>query len=122
MSEQEVFDALTYRIEVNEYGTRRYYNAAGQLHRLDGPAIERADGTKYWYQNGLRHRTDGPAIERANGTKEWFQNGHRHRIDGVAIDYANGCKRWFINDVEMTEAEFNQLVMKMSEIAVFDTL
>ena len=122
MSEQEVFDALKYRIEVDKCGTRRYFNNADKLHRTDGPAVEYTDGDKFWWQNGLLHRTDGPAIERANGTKEWFQNGHRHRIDGVAIDYANGCKRWFINDVEMTEDEFNQLVMKMSEIAVFDTL
>ena len=87
MSEQAVFDALTYRIEVNEYGTRRYYNAAGQLHRLDGPAIERADGTKYWCQNSLIHRTDGPAVE-----------------------YADGEKRWYINGEVLTEAEFNQRV------------
>ena len=110
MSEQEVFDTLRYRIEVDGHGCSRYYNAANQLHRDGGPAVEWADGSKGWFQNGQYHRTDGPAIERANGTKEWVQNGQRHRIDGVAIDYANGCKRWFINGVEMTEAEFNQLV------------
>ena len=32
--------------------TRYWYNDEGQLHRLDGPAMEYADGTKYWYQNG----------------------------------------------------------------------
>ena len=121
MSEQDVFDALKYRVEVAKDGTRRYYNNAGELHRDEGPAVEWADGSKGWFQNGQRHRIDGPAIERANGTKEWVQNGQRHRIDGVAIDYANGCKRWFINGAEMTEDEFNQLVMKMSEIAVFGT-
>ena len=110
MSEQDVFDALKYRIEVDEAGTRWYYNAADQLHRDEGPAVEHSDGTKLWFQNGLRHRTDGPAIEWANGTKEWFQNGQRHCIDGVAIDYANGCKRWLIHGVEMSEAEFNQRV------------
>ena len=71
MSEQEVFDALKYRIEVNEYGTRRYYNNAGQLHRTSGPAIEWADGTKEWWQNGQRHRTGGPAIEWNDGYREW---------------------------------------------------
>ena len=96
MSEQDVFDQLKYRIEVSEYGTRIYYNSAGQL-----------------------HRENGPAVERANGTKEWAQNGQRHRIDGPAIEWASGRKNWYINDVEMTEAEFNQLVAKMSEIAVF---
>lgn len=110
MGEQAVFDALKYHIKVTKYGTRCYYNNAGELHRDDGPAVEWYDGTKNWYQNGQLHRTDGPAIERSNGTKEWFQNGQRHRIDGVAIDYANGCKRWFINYVEMTEDEYNQAI------------
>jgi hypothetical protein len=74
MSEQEVFDALKYRVEVSKYGTRRYFNSAGQLHRTNGPAIEWADG-KEWWQNGLLHRTNGPAIESTNGYKAWYING-----------------------------------------------
>ena len=31
---------------------KRRYNADGQYHRLDGPAIEWADGTKLWYLYG----------------------------------------------------------------------
>ena len=99
MGEQTVFDALKYRIKVTKDGTRFYYNNAGELHRDDGPAVEWADGSKGWFQNGLLHRTDGPAIEYDAGTKSWYINGER-----------------------LTEAEFNQLVVKMSEIAVFDTL
>ena len=75
MSEQEVFDALKYRVEVSKYGTRRYFNSAGQLHRTNGPAVEYADGTTLWYQNGLRHRTDGAAIEYSDGDKDWYING-----------------------------------------------
>ena len=87
MSEVEVFNALKYRVVVNEYGTRRYYNAAGQKHREHGPAVEHANGSKFWYQNDQCHRTDGPAIE-------WW----------------NGIKEWYINGEELTEAEFNQRV------------
>ena len=54
MDEQEVFDALKYRIEVDTRGTRWYYNSANQLHRDDGPAIEYSDGVKPWYINGKR--------------------------------------------------------------------
>ena len=50
-------------------------NAQGQLHRLDGPAVEWADGSKAWWQNSRRHRLDGPAREWADGTNEWWQNG-----------------------------------------------
>ena len=87
MNEHEVFEALKYRIEVDMRGTRWYYNAANQLHREGGPAIEHKSGANGWYQNGLRHRTDGPAIIWANGKME----------------------RW-INGVRLTEAEFNQAV------------
>ena len=75
MSEQAVFDALKYHIEVDKWGTRYYCNSAGLLHRLDGPAIEYPSGRREWYQNGLLHRTDGPAVEWARGNKDWFING-----------------------------------------------
>ena len=86
MSEQDVFDALKYRIEVDKRGTRRYYDNAGVLHRTNGPAVEHADGSKVWYQNDQLHRTDGPAIEHADGNK------------------------WYLNGIDLTEAEFNQRV------------
>ena len=112
MSEVAVFDALKYRIVVDGFGTRWYYNAANQLHRDGGPAIEHTNDSKfwYWYQNGLRHRTDGPAVEYADGTKFWYQNGVLHRTDGPAIIFEDGDKRWCINGVQLTEAEFNQRV------------
>ena len=101
MSEQEVFDTLKYRIEVDGLGNRLYYNKAGLLHRTDGPAIEYADGSKSWYQNGLLHRTDGPAVECDAVTKEWWQNGKRHRIDGPAVERFDGYREWWINGVEL---------------------
>ena len=52
-AEGSVFDTLKYRIEVDEYGDRRYYNALGQLHREDGPAITWANGGKSWILNGV---------------------------------------------------------------------
>jgi len=72
-----------YIVTVDECGNRRWYNESNQLHRVDGPAIECADGDKCWYVNGKLHRADGPAIESANGIKEWY-----------------------LNDVELTESEF----------------
>ena len=40
--------------KVGKDGTKRYYNENNQLHREDGPAIEYADGDKYWYINGIK--------------------------------------------------------------------
>ena len=110
MSEQDVFDALKYRIEVDEAGTRWYYNAADQLHREGGPAITCANGDQWWYLNNLLHRVDGPAVESTGGGKYWYQNGFLHREDGPAIIFEDGDKRWYINGKALTEAEFNQKV------------
>jgi hypothetical protein len=63
-------------------------------------------GNKYWFLNGKFHRVDGPAIEYANGSKFWYLNGKRHRIDGPAIEYADGSKFWFLNGVEILEKDF----------------
>jgi len=95
-----------YKVEVNEYGDIQWYQN-DKLHRLDGPAVECADGSKRWYQNGKCHRLDGPACEYANGDKAWYQNGTLHRLDGPAIDDADGYKEWYIDGEELTEEEFN---------------
>ena len=71
-TEAEVYSALKYRVDVDQFGTRRYYNQNGKLHRENGPAVLWADGTTMWYQNGLRHRTNGPAVILANGIKLWY--------------------------------------------------
>ena len=102
-SEEEVFDALKHRVVVDRYGTRRYYNGAGLLHRTDGPAVEHSDGSKEWYLNGELHRDVDPAIECANGTKEWYLNGELHREDGPAVEYANGTKEWWLNGIYYTK-------------------
>jgi hypothetical protein len=70
-----IMDILKYDIKTDEYGTRRYFQH-GKLHRVDGPAIEYANGDKYYYQHGERHRDDGPAVEFADGYKEWWLNGN----------------------------------------------
>ena len=59
---------------------KEYKNELGQLHRTDGPAVERSDGGKEWWINGLRHREDGPAVEWDDDYKEWWAGrlGRQH--------------------------------------------
>jgi hypothetical protein len=59
------------------------------------------NGDKRWYLNGELHRVDGPAIERADGTKEWWLNDKRHRVDGPAIEYPDGDKHWYLDDMNL---------------------
>ena len=40
----------------------RYYDENDELHRIDGPAVEYTNGSKYWFVEGKYHRLDGPAI------------------------------------------------------------
>lgn len=63
-------------IETDEYGTRTYHSDEDMtnIHREDGPAIEKADGSKYWIINNTLHREDGPAIEMFGGFKFWYIN------------------------------------------------
>ena len=51
-------DDFPMRKEIDRFGTIRYYNDKGKLHREDGPAMELANGTKCWYKNGKHHRED----------------------------------------------------------------
>ena len=87
-SEKETFEALRYHITMGKYGEKQYRNALGQLHREDGPAVERSSGTKEWWLNGQRHRINGPAIEWANGGETWFLND----LVYDKADYLKACK------------------------------
>jgi hypothetical protein len=65
------------------------------LHRIDGPAIEYADGTKCWYVDDKYHRVDGPAAECADGDKEWYVDGKYY-----------------------TEKQFNKLIKQVNEMSL----
>jgi hypothetical protein len=92
-------------IHIDQYGNKFVYKDKAMTiqHCTDGPAIERTNGSKYWYVNGQCHRSDGPAIEWADGTKFWYVDGELHRTDGPAIEYADGTKEWYVNGQNLTE-------------------
>ena len=92
MSEQEVFEALKYRTVVSKRGDRYYRNADRQLHRTDGPAVELADGTKFWYQHGKLHREDGPAMVYPNGMWSWYLDGVRYTEHNFRLALESRCK------------------------------
>ena len=86
--EADVFGALKYRIVVDEDGTRRYHNSAGDLHREEGPAVIFTDGGHAWFYSGELHRIDGPAVKYTDGYVAWWQNGKLHRTDGPAVVFS----------------------------------
>ena len=92
-------------MSVSNTGTKTCRNAQGQLHRLDGPAVEWRNGSKEWWVDGFRHRSDGPSLVYNDGHMEWHLRGMRHREDGPAIIYNDGAMEWFIIDVHYRTKE-----------------
>ena len=107
----EYLDTSVIKPSITPIANIEYRNPAGQLHRVDGPAIEYVNGYKsVWWLNGELHREDGPAIEYAGGDKLWFLNDELHREDGPAVEYVNGYKEWYLYGIEYSEEEFNKKI------------
>ena len=92
--------------EVDQYGVVRYRNSDGQLHRVDGPAIEWEDGSREWWLHGRLHRVDGPAYEGADGSRSWYRHGKLLREDGPAYEGADGSRSWYLGGKWLSEDEF----------------
>lgn len=75
----------------------------GMLHREDGPAYERADGTKRYYRQGLLHREDGPAVVHPDGTCLWFRHGVLCREDGPPVIFGDGSREWIWGETSYRE-------------------
>ena len=94
----------------NKFGDIYYY-LNGRIHRTDGPAIDRANGSKEYWINGKRHRVGKPAVTIIEVNRcRYYINGELHRIDGPAIhdlDNPENGKYFFIEgkeiDVKTTE-------------------
>jgi len=78
------------RICIDKDGSKIYYNSKGEIHRLDGPAIEYIEGIKYWYKEGKLHKVDGPARE-----------------------YLYEIKSWYLLDKWLKEKEFNSWIIRI---------
>lgn len=98
-------------LKVSTDGTKRWFNSKGQLHRVDGPAIEDIDGGQHWYINNLLHRVDGPARYLPGYSHSWWYEGKRHRLDGPAREIFDGRREWWVDGEEVSEAEYPEAVI-----------
>ena len=103
---------IEYKVQVLNERTEWQFN--GVRHRIDGPAVEWTNGTKWWFLNSLLHRESGPAVEWANGAKWWYKNGQLHRESGPAVEYADGHKTWWLNGREVTQADVMKPVKQLT--------
>jgi len=95
---------------VEELNGTRFWYRNGKAHREDGPWYVDSDGTKEWRLNGVLHREDGPAIDIPDITKAWYLNGKLHREDGPAFELPDGSKEWFLNGKQVTEEDVLHLL------------
>lgn len=75
----------------------------------------------HWYKDpkiGIRHRLDGPALEYADGDKVWFVDGEIHRVDGPAVEKANGDKEWFWKSIKVSKKEHARRTAPVQEMTV----
>ncbi len=80
-------DDSTYT-EIDEYGTKKWLNANGGLHREDGPALIYMNNDKVWFKNAKMHRLDGPAVIYACGDKRWYINNEEYDKNDPIFDEA----------------------------------
>lgn len=80
---------------INQLGWTEYTDGQGRLHREDGPALIKPNGSQEWYLHGVPHREDGPACEYAT-MQMWMQNGQMHREDGPAL-VGEGREEYWVN-------------------------
>ena len=91
-------------------GTSEWSNSQGIRHRINGPALHYASGTKIWLINGKRHNLNGPAIQYSNGSKIRLINGKPHNINGPASHYTDGSKSWLINGTQYSQFKYNKIL------------
>ncbi|MEJ2031696.1 MAG: hypothetical protein P8Y63_01350 [Deltaproteobacteria bacterium] len=102
-------------IEVISTSRAVMWRRDGLLHREDGPAYERADGTRRYYKQGLLHREDGPAVVHPDGTCLWFRHGVLCREDGPPVVFGNGAREWFWGTTSYLEEELQQAAQPLDQ-------
>jgi hypothetical protein len=48
----------------------------GLVHHDSRPALRYLNGALFWHKEGELHRIDGPAVERSDKSKEWWIDGY----------------------------------------------
>jgi len=70
----------------------------------------------YDFSKVTLHRDSGPAVEFADGSKWWYINDKLHRVDGPAVEWIDGDKEWYINNKRYTEEEYNTYLQEIDSL------
>ena len=66
----------TPQLEISdELATATFRDAEGRTQFIGVTGLFVGDGLERWFENGRLHRLDGPALTRADGTRSWYLDG-----------------------------------------------
>ena len=97
---------ITFYTHFEEKNGIKEWRYLHKLHRRNGPAIIREDGSYEYYILGHMHREDGPARRLKNGILEYFQFDFLHREDGPAVIYPTGEVEYWLNGKHFSEEDY----------------
>ena len=99
---------------ISDSGNKFYY-IEDQLHRIDQPAIEYADGGYKFYYKGVLHRDNGPAVVMKNyngsDTELYYHYGVLHNDKGPAEKSGN-CEIYYLYGKRYKEEDWLEQVTK----------
>jgi hypothetical protein len=67
-----------------------------------------------WYNPITKqiNRVDGPAKEYADGSKFWLKDGKLHRLDGYACEYPSGVGCYYIDGFCYNQEDYKKEIAK----------
>lgn len=65
---------------INPHGDISWRNNEQVYHRVNGPAVQNANGTEVWFIDDIIHRERGPALMYPNGEKQWWRHGELIKV------------------------------------------
>lgn len=90
---------------VNGRGVIEYWDAKGEHHNPDGPAIIHPDKATYWLVTGRDPKEQG--CEWFN-YEMWCQHGNIHRTDGPAVLRGDGTCAYYVDGIQFSETWFHK--------------
>ena len=94
-------------------GTQIYYMNGHIGNANGGPSIIYPSGKKEYYTNGKLGRLDGPAIEFAEGGEDWIWGGVYHRKNAAARISADGIKEYWYKGKKVNASNDQEFARKI---------
>ena len=69
-----------------------------------GPSRLGMYGIRHWIIDEMEQTH---IVRWPDGSYYWYKTGTLHREDGPAVEHLDGIKQWYLNDIRLSEEQFN---------------